>query len=85
VFPTCLKLHNPERTETETLEPDFPTGPVPHTIEGLEPMYGAQLAYFVDCIRTGRQPNPGGQEGWVNMRIVESAYRSAQTGQLVNL
>jgi predicted dehydrogenase len=85
VFPTSLKIHNPERTETETEEPDFPTAPATHTIESLEPMYSAQLAYFVDCIRMGRQPNPGGLEGWVNMRIVEAAYASAQTGQLVHL
>ncbi len=48
-------------------------------------MYDDQLAYFVDCIRQQKTPNPGGQEGLVNMKIVDAAYESARTGKVVEL
>jgi predicted dehydrogenase len=46
-------------------------------------MSDAQMAYFVECIRRGRTPVPGGVEGLVNMRIVDVAYESSRTGRLV--
>jgi predicted dehydrogenase len=48
-------------------------------------MYDAQLAYFVDCVRSGRTPVPGGREGLVNMRIVDAAYESARSGEAVHI
>ena len=42
-----------------------------------------QMSHFLDCIREDRQPNPGGEEGLVNMRVVDAAYKSATTGQVV--
>jgi predicted dehydrogenase len=39
----------------------------------------------VECIREERQPSPGGADGWLNMRVVEAAYKSAETGQVVTL
>jgi predicted dehydrogenase len=48
-------------------------------------VYDAQLAYFVDCIQEGRAPIPGGAEGLVNMKIVDAAYESSRSGQVVKL
>lgn len=48
-------------------------------------MYDRQMAHFFECIQTNRTPNPGGAEGLVNMKIVDAAYQSATTGQVVQL
>lgn len=48
-------------------------------------MYDRQMAHFFECIQTNRTPNPGGAEGLVNMKIVDAAYQSANTGQVVML
>ena len=48
-------------------------------------LYNDQMAYFLRCVENGDQPNPGGEEGLVNMRIVDAAYQSARTGQVVVL
>jgi predicted dehydrogenase len=48
-------------------------------------MYDLQMKYFVECIRLGKTPIPGGLEGWINMKIVDAAYQSSSTNQLVHL
>lgn len=60
----------------------FPPVRDPHCQQS---MYDSQMAYFVDCIRQGRPPVPGGLEGWINMRVVDAAYESARTGEVVCL
>lgn len=75
LFPTGLRPLG-----TGAVEPAFPT---PRTEGANEKMYNAQLAYFLDCIQTGRRPVPGGDEGWVNIKVVDAAYESARTGQVV--
>lgn len=47
--------------------------------------FAAELAYFSDCIRNDTDPEPSGEEGWADVRIVEAIYRSAATGQPVRL
>ena len=46
-------------------------------------VYDGQMAHFVQCVRLGRTPVPGGAEGLVIMKIVDAAYRSAETGEAV--
>jgi predicted dehydrogenase len=46
-------------------------------------MYDAQMAYFVDCIANSRPPIPGAAEGIINMRVIDAAYKSARTGEVV--
>jgi predicted dehydrogenase len=48
-------------------------------------MYDRQMAHFFECIQTNRTPNPGAAEGLVNMKIVDAAYESAKTGEVVRL
>lgn len=66
----------------DRVDPGFPSPREPHC---LQTMYDAQMAYFVECTRTGRTPVPGGAEGLVNMRIVDAAYQSSQSGQAVDV
>jgi predicted dehydrogenase len=80
LFPTCLSLPNPAEETVEKVDPGFPHPRAEHC---LQSMYDAQMAHFVQCVRTGQTPIPGGAEGLVNMRIVDAAYESARTGQVV--
>ena len=45
-------------------------------------LYDAQMAYFIECIQSGKKPIPGGSEGLVNMKVVDAAYKSAHTGNI---
>jgi len=48
-------------------------------------MYTAQMAEFVAAIRESRVPYPGAAEGIVNMRILEAAYESSRSEQVVTV
>jgi predicted dehydrogenase len=82
LFPTGLLMPGREAWQVEKVEAGFPAVRDPHMPQSL---YDAQLAYFVDCIRSGRTPIPGGAEGLINMQIVDAAYESARTGQVAAL
>lgn len=45
------------------------------------PMYQAQMDHFVRCILEEREPSPDGEEALWAMRVLEAAYRSADTGE----
>lgn len=45
----------------------------------------AELLYFSRCVLEDRQPEPDGQEGLADVRIVRALYRSSETGQPVKL
>ncbi|HVW85275.1 MAG TPA: Gfo/Idh/MocA family oxidoreductase, partial [Bryobacteraceae bacterium] len=49
--------------------------------------FAAEIDYFSDCIRNNREPEPDGQEGLIDVMIVEAIYESARAGKpvLVNL
>jgi predicted dehydrogenase len=82
VFPTRLLLPQAGQSEVETIDPGFPPVRDPHCPQS---MYDSQMAYFLECIRTGQEPSPGGSEGLLNMRVVDAAYQSAETGEVVKL
>jgi predicted dehydrogenase len=79
VFPTLLSL----RQDGEMISTDagFPPFRAQHCPQSL---YDQQMAYFIDCIRQHRTPVPGGEEGLVNMRILDAAYESSRTGRVIN-
>ncbi|HEY8550250.1 MAG TPA: Gfo/Idh/MocA family oxidoreductase [Vicinamibacterales bacterium] len=52
---------------------------------GRRDQFAPQLLYFSDCIREGRDPEPSGEEGLQDVRIVEALLRSARTGRAVTL
>lgn len=47
--------------------------------------FGPQLAYFSDCILEGRQPEPDGEEGLVDVKIIRALYRAIENGGPVEI
>jgi predicted dehydrogenase len=47
--------------------------------------FAAELLYFSDCVRDQRRPEPDGQEGLADVKIIEALYASARIGQTVRL
>jgi glucose-fructose oxidoreductase len=46
---------------------------------------GAEIAYFSDCVRNNRDPEPDGYEGLADMLIIDAIERSLRTGKPVQL
>jgi predicted dehydrogenase len=47
--------------------------------------FGPQLQYFSDCILKNREPEPSGEEGLQDVRIVEALYDSAESGWAIRV
>lgn len=47
--------------------------------------FAPQLVYFADCILQDRTPEPSGEEGLIDVRIINALYRSAETRRVVKL
>jgi predicted dehydrogenase len=47
--------------------------------------FAPELKYFSDCILNAREPEPSGEEGWCDVRVVEALLVSAHTRQPVDL
>ena len=47
--------------------------------------FGAQLLYFSNCILRNRQPEPSGEEGLADIRVVRAILKSAASGEPVKL
>ena len=41
--------------------------------------FGAQLVYFSDCILEGRDPEPDGEEGLIDVMIIRAIYRALES------
>src|SRR5688572_14553574 len=52
---------------------------------GKRDQFAPQLVYFSDCILNNRTPEPSGEEGLQDVRIVQALYESAKTGRPVTL
>ena len=61
-------------------------GPRERTIRyGKRDQFAPELVYFSDCLLQGREPEPSGEEGLADVRVVRALYRSAETGRAVRL
>jgi predicted dehydrogenase len=47
--------------------------------------FGPEFLYFSDCILKNKEPEPSGQEGINDVRIISALYRSIETGQPVRI
>ena len=47
--------------------------------------FGAEISYFSECILKGREPEPSGVEGLIDVQIIEAMYQSAKTRKPVKL
>lgn len=45
----------------------------------------AEFVYFSDCILQDKQPEPSGQEGLIDVQIIQALYQSIETGKFVKL
>jgi len=52
---------------------------------GKRDQFAPELLYFSDCILKHREPEPSGEEGLQDVRIVEALYKSAKTGRAVRI
>jgi glucose-fructose oxidoreductase len=50
---------------------------------GKRDQFAPELLYFSDCILKNRAPEPSGEEGMQDVRIIEALYESAETGKAV--
>jgi predicted dehydrogenase len=46
--------------------------------------FAPELVYFSDCILNDREPEPSGEEGLADIRVIEALNRSIQTGRWVS-
>ena len=82
LFPTNVELKNTKEEKVDVIESGFEYPRAEHCPQSL---YDDQLKYFVECIQKNQKPNPGGLEGWINMKVVDAAYESSRTGKVVML
>lgn len=47
--------------------------------------FAAEIDYFSQCIVENNDPEPSGEEGLADVRIIDAVYRSAMTGQPVRI
>ncbi len=77
LFPTLLKV---ETGGTRgKLMPEFPE----RKEHCDQAMYDRQMKSFVHCIRTRQTPKPGLAEGQAIMKIVDAAYASSASGEVI--
>ena len=81
VFPTQLQLLSKEEEKVDVIESGFP----PQESHQPQSLYDDQLRYFVQCIEKNQTPVPGGLEGWINMKVVDAAYKSSRTKKVVEV
>jgi predicted dehydrogenase len=47
--------------------------------------FAPELLYFSDCVLKNHDPEPSAEEGLADVRVIRALYRSAETGQPVEL
>lgn len=47
--------------------------------------FAPELIYFSDCVLQNKDPEPGGKEGMIDVRIIEALYRAAREGHAVRI
>jgi glucose-fructose oxidoreductase len=52
---------------------------------GKRDQFAPELLYFSECILKDREPEPSGDEGLQDVRIVQALYESAGTGRAVSI
>ncbi len=82
LFPTYLEIPNREKMQVEKIDPGFA---FPRENHCPQAMYDRQMTHFIEAIKAGREPIPGGEEGWINMTILDAAYRSEESGQVEDI
>jgi predicted dehydrogenase len=82
LFPSLLEIPNAKEMRVDVTDPGYA---FPREDHAPQEMYDRQMAHFLDCVRTGFTPVPGGLEGWSNMRVLDAAYQSSREGKVIEL
>lgn len=82
LFPTRVEIRNTKEERIDVVESGFEFPRKEHCPQSL---YDDQLKYFVECVQKNQKPNPGGLEGLMNMKVVDAAYESARTGEVIKI
>jgi predicted dehydrogenase len=82
IFPTRMEIPDPVNEELVVIDDHFP---FPRAEHCPQDMYDRQMAYFIESIQQNRNPSPGAAEGIVNLQVVDAAYESTRTGQVVEI
>jgi len=80
LFPTLLELPDPAKKRVKTVKSGFK---FPRKEHCPQSMYDAQMAHFIKAVTEKTAPFPGGEEGLMNMKVIDAAYRSARTGKAI--
>lgn len=67
--------------EWSTVQPQMPTREQQETLATFQ----AQMDHFVDCILHDKESSPSGEDGLWAIRVLEAAYRSAETGTMITI
>jgi predicted dehydrogenase len=67
------------------LELDGQKGPPQFRKYAKHDQFGSQLVYFSECILKDREPEPSGDEGLADVRVIEACEESVRTGRPVKL
>lgn len=59
----------------KTREKTFPVGD----------QFAPELIHFSECVRKGKRPEPDGNEGLADVRVVEAIFKSAASGRAVKI
>ena len=60
-------------------------GKTTHKAVAKRDQFAPELLYFSDCILKNREPEPSGEEGLQDVRIVQALYESARSGKPVSI
>jgi glucose-fructose oxidoreductase len=52
---------------------------------GKRDHFAPELLYFSDCVLRNRAPEPSGEEGMQDVRIIEALYKSARSGRAIRI
>jgi glucose-fructose oxidoreductase len=52
---------------------------------GKRDQFAPELLYFSDCVLRKREPEPSGEDGLQDVRIVQALYESAESGKVIGI
>ena len=79
LFPTTVKLNDEDKPVIKL--PDFK----PKQEHCDQSIYDKQMVHFIECVKNRKDPSPGIKEGMEVLNIVDAAYKSASTGQVIKI
>ncbi len=80
IFPTRLLMPNLQNETVEVIESGYQHPRLEHCEQS---MYDNQMAHFVECIVNNAVPNSNAAKGLTNMKILEAAYKSSDSRELI--